>query len=566
MRTFEPKIGIKQIGLLGCTYCIIFLLFTWPLATDFTGSIVGNQDGEVYGIMWNVYIFKNNPSDFLRLHTSEVFAPLGTSLFLHSTTPLLSIFSSFFSNPILGVNLFIALNFILSGIGGFLLCRRYVSSTVLCVISGFLFAFSPYKMLRFEEHYNLILTAPVPFFILFFTRAFEFENVPFFIIKSKRDFYLCLLMGILALLSDYIIVLTIFFFCLLYFSWFKVKKYLAFNRKTFLIIAAFFVLGHIAVHLLKIILQEHSVFYWGCDLLSLVIPVNSYFFSQFIGSGYIEHIHHNSFEYVTYLGVTLIVLAIGSLFIKKPLQVSSEVNAFGVVAVILVILTMPQFKVNGVLLNYNPFSIVHFTPFIKNFRCPARYIMPVYLLLSIFAFYHLEKVSNVQIHILVAVLFLLEFFPMQVKMTKLDVYPSVYSSLKKLEGRTLLSVPFGVRDGMDQQGIFHTPDHYYQTIHQKKIIGGYISRVDPEVKKLYSEDKVMRNLLNLQIDSSYLPEEISSYELARFFNTFQPEIILITPLYKNSIVEDYLRKISEGKVLEEVEEGQHLILRLKKSL
>lgn len=56
----------------------------------------------------------------------------------------------------------------LSGTGAWLLVRRWVRQPALRWVTGFAFAFSPCKMVRLPEHYTLVLTARVPFFVLTF--------------------------------------------------------------------------------------------------------------------------------------------------------------------------------------------------------------------------------------------------------------------------------------------------------------------------------------------------------------------------------------------------------------
>lgn len=48
----------------------------------------------------------------------------------------------------------------------------------------------------------------------------------------------------------------------------------------------------------------------------------------------------------------------------------------------------------------------------------------------------------------------------------------------------VLGLPFGIRDGERSLGDFSAASQYYQTFHQKRILGGYLSRVtDREVER-----------------------------------------------------------------------------------
>ena len=43
----------------------------------------------------------------------------------------------------------------------------------------------------------------------------------------------------------------------------------------------------------------------------------------------------------------------------------------------------------------------------------------------------------------------------------------------------VLNLPFGFRDGEWSQGDFSAATQFFQTVHEKPLIGGYLSRISP---------------------------------------------------------------------------------------
>jgi hypothetical protein len=57
--------------------------------------------------------------------------------------------------------------------------------------------------------------------------------------------------------------------------------------------------------------------------------------------------------------------------------------------------------------------------------------------------------------------------------------PSIYRTIAADPRPVLvLELPFGVRDGLSSTGNFSAASQFYQTFHHKRLLGGYLSRVD----------------------------------------------------------------------------------------
>jgi hypothetical protein len=76
--------------------------------------------------------------------------------------------------------------------------------------------------------------------------------------------------------------------------------------------------------------------------------------------------------------------------------------------------------------------------------------------------------------------------------------PSVYHTMAR-DSRPvrLLELPFGVRDGLSSIGDFIAASQFYQTVHGKPLIGGYLSRVEERTKASYGRHPVLGTLIEL---------------------------------------------------------------------
>jgi hypothetical protein len=74
--------------------------------------------------------------------------------------------------------------------------------------------------------------------------------------------------------------------------------------------------------------------------------------------------------------------------------------------------------------------------------------------------------------------------------------PGVYAVIaRQPPGGTVLTVPFGVRDGFGEKGLFEHEALYGQTIHGRALVGGFLARLSPRVWTWYDTREQYRSLL-----------------------------------------------------------------------
>ncbi|MBM4388430.1 MAG: hypothetical protein FJ088_11865, partial [Deltaproteobacteria bacterium] len=206
---------MKRLFLLLIFFTACFMIFTYPLATDPAGSfITDGGDGPLF--VWNIYNFSENARELRNPYrTDRIFHPSGSSLIMHTYSPVYGIFGLFTRNPVFALNLALFLSFIFSALGSFYLSRHYLKNDLLSALSGMVFAFAPYKLSHVREHYNLMLTATIPFFVLLFVKSFRNSGgVP--ALPDKKHAAIAALLLSVTIFSEYYYAAYLLVFAALY--------------------------------------------------------------------------------------------------------------------------------------------------------------------------------------------------------------------------------------------------------------------------------------------------------------------------------------------------------------
>jgi hypothetical protein len=61
----------------------------------------------------------------------------------------------------------------------------------------------------------------------------------------------------------------------------------------------------------------------------------------------------------------------------------------------------------------------------------------------------------------------------------------------------VLTVPFGIRDGFGERGVFETDALYGQMTHHHRLVGGFIARLPPRIPAWYTGNEPFSSLLTL---------------------------------------------------------------------
>ena len=560
--------GIVRVALVALSYLAVFGAWTWPLLAHPASWFPAEPGADGYMQLWNVWYFShavangNNPffSDWLLY-------PTGSWLWMHTYTPIIGLVNTLINNNMLALNLSLAAEYALSGVGGWWLARRWVRQPLLAWGVGFVFAFSPYKMLRLSSHYDLVLTATVPFYIAAFLRALAFRpgwHWP--VVRSWWGVALCAGLGLLTLLSDYYITFGLIYFSGAYalYFWLNVGAINWQRPRTWLLLAAGLVLSHVAIRLLRIVnVPDNGGFWWGGDVLGYLVPPPN---SRWLAFGWASRFYHNphvfnmpgSIENVMFLGYTLPLLALGLAIghWRRPTAAAPTTRPPAVLGALLLffaLLTLPAIRIFGQVRWNLPTGALHMVPFFNNIRCPTRWVLLVSLLGSLLVFaalarhWHAARTPPAWRWGLSAALLAViatEYWPVPPPLVVASQMPAAFRAVAALPGEALFPVPVGLVDGRNGVGKVDLQLFLYQPYYRKKLPSAYISRISPAGFAAFTADPVLRTVLRLQrAPSDTLVPTPTAAAAATFRRTYRPAAVLVLPAWRNGPAHRYLRAV-----------------------
>jgi hypothetical protein len=148
-----------------------------------------------------------------------------------------------------------------------------------------------------------------------------------------------------------------------------------------------------------------------------------------------------------------------------------------------------------------PWAFLRYAPLIGDARMPARFSVIVVMAAAIVFAGALTAIvrryprRRAVVLATVGSALAFELLPAPRTLYSAEV-PPVYDTVAR-DPRPLrvLELPFGIRDGLSSLGDFNASSLFFQTWHQKPLIGGYLSRVSEFHKAQYRSRPVMAALL-----------------------------------------------------------------------
>jgi hypothetical protein len=163
-----------------------------------------------------------------------------------------------------------------------------------------------------------------------------------------------------------------------------------------------------------------------------------------------------------------------------------------------------------------PWAVLRYLPIIGAARTPTRItivvMMGLAMLLAMAVEYLRQHARRPQLLTLaIGVLLFVELLPAPRILHSAEI-PAVYRVIAQ-DPRPVrvLSLPFGLRDGLTSRGRYSSSSQFYQTFHEKRLVGGYVSRLPGDSVERYRRNLTMRVLLRL---SEGAPVEPELYALA----------------------------------------------------
>jgi hypothetical protein len=218
----------------------------------------------------------------------------------------------------------------------------------------------------------------------------------------------------------------------------------------------------------------------GVDVLAFLVPNPTSSWLGWIATGWLMTLNGGFHENVAAIPWT-VTFAIALALLYAGLRLPRYWVVFTAVAILLAL--GPFVRVAGSQTHIPaPWALLRYFPVVGAARMPTRFAILVMLgvaALLVFAVSALRARSR-RTWIpaaAVGVCLFVELLPAPRQVHNLRV-PSFYKQIAA-DPRPLrvLTLPFGLRDGMSSEGNFSASTQFFQTFHEKRLIGGYLSRL-----------------------------------------------------------------------------------------
>ncbi|MFW5870849.1 MAG: hypothetical protein ACOCVH_00010 [Verrucomicrobiota bacterium] len=464
-----------------------FVALTWPQIGLFSSHFY-TDGGDGLQMVWNIWWVDKAVTELHThpWHTTWLHAPHGTSLLAHTLHPL----KGFLSIPVLWLfslkqtyNIALISSFVLSGITAFWLARHIKLRYWAAVLAGFIFTFSNYHFMHAQGHMQLVAMEWIPLYVLC---LLAWLDKPAYLRAAGMAVSL-----FLVILCDY----YYFFFCILttgvavIWKCVRDRQLFMFSRKYIRTGALFALLalptsGVLAGSLVYLSATDplsgvHLAREFPLCPFSLLIPGGHWRFNSWT-SWYWSRLPGNINESSVHLGFAVITLLIFAFVYRKKIQ-RPILGLFWTLFVFFSVLALGQrLNIFGHEITWLPMPYVILEFLIPPFRIsgvPVRMVTVAILSAGLLAAAGFEYVwtatrkSHKPWLIFLLALMLFEFLP-DFLPTTAGWYPPHVEILKK--------APEGAVYDNDS---YHTHALYYQTIHEKPMAFGYISREPLSTRK-----------------------------------------------------------------------------------
>lgn len=504
-RRFKNKhfYNLREYSLVGISYTLLTIILTYPvlfkIKTDIPGT--GADSFQWMRILWYTKIAIKEADLAALTHDHLLFYPNGIESMPFSSAfnqVLYVLLSPFLELHVIYTILWL-LTFIIGAIGSYLLVKYLTDNKYAAFIAGIVFAFSPYHFSRGLYFFGAATVQWIPFCALYLMKTVKEEGIKnpvlagiFFILVAMSDLQYLIFMGIFA---------GLVFFYDLYLTLRSRKNFIHSVKQ--IIIKYFFFGGVAFLGVLPLTINEilialsnqnflkpnaNEIPKLSNDLMSFFLPSHLHpLLGQFTSDLY-SNILSWPAERVNFIGYIVLGLSILALLKSKK---KPDVKFWLVSTFFFTIISLgPILHFNGAVAFTDsnlkiplPYQILYNTiPFLKNCRTVGRFFVIATLGYSVLAGYGFSELLKYKperkklIFTIVGFLLIFEYLSIPYPTTPVSVPDFYYQISNDKDNYAMLEIPQNSNAGyMDFQ------DLYYQTVHNKALVGGYSARYPANV-------------------------------------------------------------------------------------
>jgi hypothetical protein len=578
MRFVRHSILRRDLGILAL-YSLLALVLTYPLIAHFDAFGPGHgvdDPAQTWSLWWFKYATFNLGTS--PLSSDYIFYPLGINLVAYTPTflnGLISIPLQFVFGVIVAQNLIVLFSLVAGGYGAYLFVREVLSQidgyaitaseTIAAALAGAIYAFGAWHLnYAVAGHFMLLSNEWIPYFALYLIRwpksrwQSGVRAGLFFVMAAWTELTFAPFLAVLTLMYlCYQIVLQV-----LRTSWKNSKG----ARSPGSIIAGLY---PIILNLLA--MGAVSAAGIGPLVLNLFTDFQRYGYYLTSGVGRIQIFSAEPISFFlpsaqhpwlgtwanglttantsyAFIGYAVLFLA-GLGFYAQRGAHSARFYALAAIFFALIMLG-PTLIIGGQSTGIPmPFGALRAIPFVNANRYPVRFnVMLMLMLAPLIAFGATRMLRTVRGQLAfgaLAALLVFEQLVLPIPLSDLRV-PPIYQTIRGEPGDyAILELPLGWRGSIELQGKLEDRAQFFQTVHDKRLLGGITSRTPQFKTQYFLELPVINSLIALETgreldDVRLAQDRAAAPAVLRFFNI---RYVDINRTLAGAQVEQYARDV-----------------------
>src|SRR3989338_614788 len=506
------------------SYIFLTSLFTYPMIFEINVPYNFNKKDYLFNI-WNLWWVKEALLKHMIMpyKTDYIFYPVGTTMAFHTMNMynyIISLPIQLFTSRTAAYNILFLHTFILSAFGCYLLVRYLTKNRMGAFIGGIIFAFSIFH----KEEYARINVATIqwiPLFCLFFIKLIKDGGF-------KNCFLSAIFLSLIAISFWEYFIFTFFIIIIFLIYYYKSTWKTDFIKMFFVMLCISAILVTPFIYpLIKELLHRGEYLY---------APLSSY--TQLLGL--MPSKEFGLYSWPTVLGYTVLTLCIYFVF-----KLRREDTCVWLIATCVFFV----FALGPHLIIFNkdfreiplPFAILKNIPVVQVIRTPHRFLSFVTLGTAVMVGFVISetvmKKNYKFVVFLIIGLVILEYLAIPRTTFSQIKIPDIYKKIANdKEDYVVVDAPLN-----DFGGAYSM---YYQTIHGKKVVGGYVART-PLYSKYFIENNPVLHLL--AEPGNYYTINLTEKEISESLDNLKKNGIKYVIVHKNLMVKRSFQKVKESQ-------------------
>ena len=485
-------------------FAMLAVVYSMPFLKDIGSTAAADGYMNPHGFWWFSKALGSFRNPF---YTDYFFYPQGANLAFHGGTAFSGFLLTLPISMLVGyneaVNVAHFLGYLLCGYFTFLLAFDLTRHKAGAVIAGITFATLPYHYNSVPVHMITTSLQWIPLYLLMLKRMVETSGKKW-VIASGLVFAVILLTDQMQTIISFLVTIILFVFTLFRRegAWWRFSL----RREWFRHVVHFSLVGLIAAiagsfylyafldflrnsrDVLKVGMFDHGgANEMSADLLGFLLPP---MYNPFWGDSFSFFTSHwRNSMFLGYVPLVLSFIGVVAFTRERSVRIILAITVFSFIVTLGPTLHLNNhWDWNGNFLKL-PFFFLSELPIFESIRTPFRFQPLTGLGIALLASYGVvrvqEKLKGKQwgaiIPYIFATLVLLEFFPGKIDYPKGGSVPKLYREMARdSEPYTVLELPLSRWSSMERNGS-SSPSGvlYYQTVHNKRLFNGFISRTEP---------------------------------------------------------------------------------------